>query len=153
MGPDQVEEDEKPHALPHLNRMWIACFSGRKEKVYWWDKFLDPSFRHCFMLQYQSETYTWVMVDWRSGVCDVVVMNPDEVKYIMAYLKERHGTAVLFKGNSPERDILYRFQIVYCVQACLQIMGLPSGWTITPKQLYNRLINNGGEELVNFRYE
>jgi hypothetical protein len=136
-----------------VNSLWLICFTGRASRNYWWDLLTRPQWRHCYALQYQGEVDKWVLIDWRTGICEVVVFNHDELEYVFGYLKANGGTGVLYRRQIPEKEILYRIPLMFCVQAILQLLGLPTRWTWTPFQLYKRLIANGGEELLNYRSE
>jgi len=135
--------------------MWLVCFTGRSERTWWWDKIglTSLNFRHCYVCQYQADQGKWVLLDWRTGLCDVIVFDSDEMEYILGQLSCNQGSGILFKARMPERQIQYRVPLIYCVQAVLQVLGLPTKWTFTPQQLYKRLIRAGGEEIVNNRSE
>jgi hypothetical protein len=155
MGPieeikGQVAQSENKDADLEL---WLVCFTGRLDERYWWDKIglTDRPFRHCYAIQYQKYTDRWVLVDWKTGLCDVMVFYEGEMPYIFNQLQASEGTAVLIKKRKIEKEIHYRIPFIYCVQAVLQLLGLPTRWTFTPKQLYKRLILAGGEELINHR--
>jgi hypothetical protein len=150
---EEKENEPAPDAITDMNGLWLVCFTGRADHVYWWDRFrlTTKDFRHCYLLQYQVDTERWILIDWRTGLCDVVVFEHDELKYIFGHLEQSHGTAVMVKGRIPEREIHYRVPLIYCVQAVLQVLGWPTRWTFTPYQLYKRLIRSGCEELINHR--
>jgi len=133
--------------------MWLVCFTGRPEAMYWWDRvlFTRKHFRHAYVIQYQVDAERWILVDWRTGVCDVIAFEHDEMDYILNHLADCNGTAILVKGETPEKEIHYRVPLIYCVQAVLQVLGMPTRWTFTPYQLYKRLIKEGYEELINHR--
>jgi hypothetical protein len=144
----QAEQDEG------LTDLWLVCFTGREEKRYWWDKIwlTNRDFRHCYAMQYQAFTQRWVLIDWRAAGCDIGIFEHYEMEYVFNQLARMDGTAVMYKRPAlAEKDVHYRFPFLYCVQAVMQVVNLPTKWTFTPKQLYNRLINDGGEELLNYR--
>jgi len=154
MEQDTLTASKTPVKGEDLTGLWLVCFTG-KEENWWWDriKLTRPCFRHCYLLQYQVPVDRWVMLDWRTGICDVIVIHHHEISYLLGQMRATHGTAVLYRGRQPERDILYRagYPLMYCVQAVLQVMALPTRWTFTPWQLYKRLMASGGYELVNYR--
>lgn len=133
--------------------LWVVCFTGTRDERYWWDKWklTRRGFRHCYVVQYQPYTKRWVLIDWRCGICDVLAFEHDEMEYIFNQLAASEGTAVLFKKNKIDKEIYYRIPFIYCVSAALQVLGMPTRWTFTPKQLYKRIMRNGGEELLNHR--
>ena len=153
MVEDQISQAQEPDAVTDIKTLWMVCFSGRVEKLYWWDRLLltDRFFRHCYVVQYQLDVDHWVLLDWRTGICDVVVITHDEISYLLNQLKAAKGTIVLYKAKLPDKDFMIRIPIMYCVSAVLQVLGIRAGWTFTPKQLYKRLIKAGGNELVNYR--
>lgn len=137
------------------SNLWLICFTGRRENLYWWDKlgWSDPHFRHCFICQYQPDVEKWVMIDWKTGACDLVVFDHDEMNYILGLLERTEGCAVVLRSKKPVRDVQYRIPLlpVYCVLVVLQVLCWDTCWTITPKQLYKRIIKAGGYELVQYR--
>ena len=156
MGPaEEIQELHTQDADAGITDLWMVCFTGRDEEYYWWDRFrlTDKDFRHCYVLQYQAFTNHWVLLDWRTGNAEIMIFRPDEMVYIFNQLEASGGTGVMFRTAVLEREIHYRIPLIYCVQAVLQVIGLPTKWTFTPKQLYNRLIAEGGEELLNYRSE
>ena len=134
-----------------MNTLWLVCFTGRDEKIYWWDRFIGRDFKHCFIIQYQDSVNQWILMDWRTGVCDLVIFKSSEMSSILNMLRTSYGRMVLFNAALPEKESYYRIPLMYCVQAALQVLGLPTRWTFTPKQLYKRLINSGGQEIINYR--
>lgn len=121
--------------------------------MYWWDrlKLTSRDFRHCYVMQYQAAVDEWVLMDWRSGICDLLIFKHHEMASILNHIRASYGRIVMVKKQTVERDTTWRFPILYCVQAVMQVLGMPSRWTLTPYQLYNRLIKLGGEEIINYR--
>ena len=153
MEPAEIKETGQAQQISDLTGLWLVCFSGRDAKKYWWDRFRFTSrdFRHCYVLQYQVHTRRWVLVDWQVGLCDVIVFEHHELDSILAYLQNNYGCAVIVKRRIDERKIHYRIPLLYCVQAVLQVIGLPTRLTFTPRQLYKRLMREGCEELISYR--
>jgi hypothetical protein len=142
-----------PKPYEDVNPDWIVCFTGGDAK-YWWEKIglTSQTYRHCYILQYQPPVDSWVILDWKTGKLDVMVIDYDELRHIFRHLEYRGGVALLVNAREPERDIEIRFPIVYCVQACLHVLGMATRWTFTPQQLYKRLINQGARIIVDERW-
>ena len=148
---DKIKEPSEQ--ITDLNGLWLVCFTGRDERSHWWDKiwFTRRDFRHCYAIQYQVYMKSWVLIDWQTGICDVVILKDEELANIFAYMQDNFGTAIIVKRKLVERKTQYRIPLIYCVQAVLHIVGLPTKWTFTPYQLYKRLIAEGYEVLFNYR--
>jgi hypothetical protein len=155
MGPiEAFKRLKEKESNAGVNSLWLICFTGRERCKFWWDRvFTTRHWRHCFALQYQHATRTWVVVDWRTGLQEVTVLTHEELPFVFGLLEDKGGTGVLYRRQIPEREVLYRIPLIYCVQSILQLLGMNTEWTFTPQQLYKRLIREGGEEILNYRSE
>ena len=137
-----------------MNGLWLVCFTERKDCIRSGGTRLaltSRHFRHCYVIQYQPEAKRWVLMDWRSGMMDLVAFEHDELKYILGQLKGDEWHRRTVQGGDEEEANCMRIPLIHCVSAVLQVLGLPTHFTMTPKQLYKRLMKSGGEEIVNYR--
>lgn len=105
--------------------------------------FINPRFRHCFMVVCDDVQKTHVVIDPLSNVTeiDIYACVPDLDFY------EKYFDCVV----ECERKSLVKkklpFQWYSCVEACKRVLGYRSWLIWTPYQLYKAAISNGGRRL------
>ena len=110
-------------------------------------RFLKPRFRHCYVFKYVAPHCVVInQTSFNMGVRIYLNMKPEEVADILS----KYYGAVIVKYVDEFKNMSRGFCISNFLPTCVTITKMAIGVrsiAITPYQLYNFLIGNGGEEL------
>lgn len=116
-----------------MRKVWVV-FSGQTDL--WWLRALKPGFRHCFVLMHDGQC--WVSYDPMSHYTDITVHHMPGFFDMPGWLEGRGMTvapATIDKTHGRPAP----FGIFSCVEAVKRVIGLHSGFVVTPWQLYRAL--------------
>lgn len=131
----------------------IVVFEG-SDHAGIWSPLLKPGFRHCYVLLpfwYPEPSLT--AVQWTVKIeatswgvdYDVLYHSPETVAF--ACLKGGSRTAVKFPVAIDAKPGYVLRGLLNCVSVIKSMLSLTDWWVITPKQLHDQLLAQGGEVL------
>ncbi len=117
---------------------WYLIFSEAKYDHWIW-RFVDKDIGHVYAVKSLND-YQWLVVQPRVNMTDMHILLKSQYPVIRA-IADKDDKIIKAKVNvKPKvRGLLNWFT---CVEQVKALIGVRSFWTITPKQLYNGLLEN-----------
>lgn len=116
---------------------WVA-FSGRS--AVWWTRFLSPGFRHCLVVV--DLGLRWLVVDPLTTRMEVRRIDRSTVPDLPARLSALGLVVVSVHARPARRSPKRRPRT--CVEAVKRVLGMNAPLTLTPRQLFRRLVREAG---------
>lgn len=117
---------------------WYLVFCDGGERLWWWDAFTRPGYRHVFALRWDG--WNWLLFDPSGQYTDVAIIAAASEDALGRLVPP--GATVLEVEAFRRRDrIRGRWWIgpMTCVEQIKALLGLPVGWIFTPWQLFRYL--------------
>lgn len=116
-------------------RVWVV-FDDNADM--WICRFLQPGFRHCYVLYHDGNT--WVSLDPTANYLDVSVHGHLAADFDLPNWLRSHGHTVIPARMSRGDKRPFHFAPFTCVETVKRFLGLRCRWTLTPFQLYKKLL-------------
>lgn len=116
-----------------------------KAELRWWDRFTEEGFRHVFAARWDEWAQRWLLIDWRETRLDFNILFDFEVEPLLKKVGKAQGTVVEYTVELDFEGNMGRGFLQYCSRNLCKAMGLGNHLILTPKELYRRLLANGGE--------
>ena len=110
-----------------------------------YDFFVDKNFKHILLLNKLDEQTTLV-IDPLINSLEILIKNKP-VEKVIRQIKLIEGSKVIKYNKKLNEKKPWRFRGYYnCVTQTKLVLNIWS-WSLTPKQLYNYLLKDGGVEI------
>lgn len=100
----------------------------------WWLRPLRPGFRHCFVAVRHDPV--WVVID---PLSHHTLTRVEAIIDLAGFYRQRGITVVTTCCRQPPRRPA-PWRPCTCVETVKRILGIQTGWIVTPWQLYRHLV-------------
>lgn len=125
----------------HAWRVWVV-FDNNADM--WLCRYLQSGFRHCYVLYHDGNT--WVSLDPTANYLDVSVHGHLSADFDLPNWLRSHGYTVIPARLRRGDKRPFHPAPFTCVEMAKRFLGLRSWRTVTPFQLYKRLMADIQEE-------
>jgi hypothetical protein len=124
----------------HAHALIVFCDSRRTPLTSW----LHVGFAHCFVCVFVNNH--WVICDALFDKTTLAVVERVQSSDLVKWYRERGHTVAeaTLAEMSPKWGLLGPYT---CVESAKRILGIRAPWTLTPWQLYRRLIRIRRKEI------
>lgn len=122
----------------------IAFFDRIHIGPRWWDIFTTPGFRHCLAFRQICDGICLVIEPTMYGMN--VSLRECESRELVAEAQAKGGRVLVTNSRIPPSVELRRGPLVTCASVVAYCVGISSR-AVTPKGLYNHLVQDGATEL------
>ncbi len=118
------------------NRKAVVVFSNQNAIP--WLGFLSKGFRHCFIV---VETGAgWAVIDPLSNIMKVDNLSDLPAHDLVDWYRSRGYRVLVATVLAPKMQVA-PWALFTCVEVVKRILGIQARWVLTPKQLWNFLLN------------
>lgn len=125
--------------IPIHPEVWYIGFFP-SDGMHWYERFLDPDYAHVSCWRYDPDLGRWLFLDWSHNQLNILTVSSDNMSHFIHYKNPEVLRVELPIAESNKRH-LPSFPM-YCVSFVKHCLGIKGCTTITPKQLYKRLIKS-----------
>ena len=119
-------------------RYYVVCTEGARK--YWWDRFLRPGYRHCYVLIWEGAVWLWVEPTIRRTTVAILDWYDERSP---AYWVDDPAARIFQAWPEELRDGQMRAPFIWgpvtCVEGVKALLGIRSFWLWTPWQLAQHL--------------
>lgn len=134
----------RPERQPWTQQRFVVVFT-EVERTHWWDRFLAPGFRHCYVLVWDE--VVWLYVDPAIGRTRVLILDQYEPRHPREWIHDPDAT--LIEARADLDDLRLRcpwiFGPITCVEGVKAVLGIRKFWLFTPLQLFRYLRRRHGQ--------
>ena len=122
---------------------WMVMFIDTDEKLKWWDYLFHTrkGFRHVCAIGYQPGSYHWIFMDWTSKFFQTWIYHPLAANDVLKWAKTEANATIVSYRPRRDKNSVFNFSILYCVQAVKHLLGIKGLFVLTPWQLYKEMMS------------
>lgn len=122
-----------------ISDQWTVCFSSKVNK-HWVQRYLKQGFWHCYAFTLSPGGEFFQVIDPTRSHTSIDLVPATEEEYERLINGVTYVNIITTIDTRLDRGGVCR---INCVEIIKSFIGLKSFWTITPWQLYKRIIKNG----------